>query len=54
MNPALLRAYEKAGLMPRFGSVPVEGYRARVAVIVAARRRLSMQVIRRGLAAGGC
>jgi len=49
-----LRAWERAGLLPKFGTVNVEAYADRIILIVAARRELGMERTRSALALGGC
>lgn len=50
----LLRHWERCGLLPKFGSIPSRLYIDRAEVVLAARRRLSMQRVREALAIGGC
>lgn len=49
-----LTELERSGLMPPFGSIPSAVYRDRLTLILAARRKLTMQRVRAALAAGGC
>ncbi len=54
IGEARLRLYERAGLLPRFGSVPARLYEDRVKLILAGRRVMSMQRLRESLALAGC
>ena len=54
VNEARVRTWEKAGLLPRFGTVAPILYSDRVRLLVAGRKVLSMQRVRDALAIGGC
>lgn len=49
-----LSIWETAGVMPAFGSIPIDIYRNRVRMLLAARRDLTMQELREALSVGGC
>lgn len=49
IDEARLRGYERAGVLPAFGTVDDKTYSDLVVLFVAARKRLSLQAIRRAL-----
>lgn len=49
-----LRLWENCGLLPRFADAEPAVYADRVAILVSARRSMSMQRIRDALSIGGC
>ena len=53
VHAAQLLRWERSGVIPGWGSVPVRAYMNRVQLIQAARTRLSMQAVREALALGG-
>ena len=52
VDPRVLRHWEGSGVLPRFGAFAWQDYRDRAVLILAGRRRLTMQRLRRALAVG--